>query len=167
MDGSPPAWPETERAIELAHRAVARRERTVAELRTCLESKRVGPAAIEAAVTELHAAGLLDDARYARRYAEDKRELERWGSERIGRELRRRGVAPELVDTVLANHGRQAELATALLVLEQRLPSPALDDRQRDRAWQLLVRRGYEPEIAYEAVRAHERGAGGGRRTAV
>jgi regulatory protein len=167
MEDSLPARPETERAIELAHRAVARRERTVAELRTCLERKRVGPAAIEAAVADLHAAGLLDDARYARRYAEDKRELERWGSERIGRELRRRGVAPELVETVVADHGRQAELATALLVLEQRLPSPALDDRERDRAWQLLIRRGYEPEIAYEAVRAHERRADGRRQAAV
>jgi regulatory protein len=167
MDDSLPARPETERAIELAHRAVARRERTVAELRTCLERKRVGPAAIDAAVADLHAAGLLDDARYARRYAEDKRELERWGSERIGRELRRRGVAPELVETVVADHGRQAELATALLVLEQRLPSPALDDRERDRAWHLLIRRGYEPEIAYEAVRAHERRADGPRQPAV
>ena len=167
MDGSPPARPETERAIELAYRAVGRRERTVAELRTCLESKRVGPTAIEAAVTELQAAGQLDDARYARRYAEDKRELERWGSERIGRELRRRGVAPELVATVVADHGREAELATALLVLEQRLPSSALNDRERDRAWHLLVRRGYEPEIAYEAVRAHERSASARRRAAV
>lgn len=168
MDDSPPARPETERAIELAYRAVARRERTVAELRTCLESKRVGPAAIEAAVAELQAVGLLDDASYARRYAHDKRELERWGSERIGRDLRRRGVAPELVETAVADHGREAELATALLVLEQRLSSPALnDDRERDRAWHMLVRRGYEPEIAYEAVRAHERSTSGRRGAAV
>ena len=31
-------------------------------------------------------------------------------------------------------------------------------DRERDKAWRMLVRRGYEPEIAYEAVRRHERG---------
>jgi SOS response regulatory protein OraA/RecX len=71
------------------------------------------------------------------------------------------------VETVVADHGRLAELATALLVLEQRLPSPALDDRERDRAWHLLIRRGYEPEIAYEAVRAHERRADGPRQPAV
>ena len=71
---------ENERAIELAHRAVGYRDRTVAELRTFLERKRVEPAAIEVAVAELKAAGFLDDARYAERFAEDKRELERWGT---------------------------------------------------------------------------------------
>ena len=29
------------------------------------------------------------------------------------------------------------------------------DDRARDRAWRMLVRKGYAPELAYDAVRAH------------
>ena len=69
---------ERERALQVAYRAVGHRERTVAELRTCLERKRVEPAAIEEAVSELTEAGLLDDARYAQRFADDKRTLERW-----------------------------------------------------------------------------------------
>jgi regulatory protein len=156
---------EHERALELAYRAVNYRERTVAELRTFLERKRVEPAAIDEAVAELTAAGLLDDARFARRYADDKREVERWGTERIARDLRRRGIAPDLIETVIADRSREAELRTALLVLEQRVPPPG-DDRERDRAWRLLVRRGYEPEIAYEAVRRHERAGDDERRAA-
>ena len=62
----PPSRSETERAIDLAYKAVGGRERTVAELRTALERKRVEPDAIEEAVEELTAAGFLDDARYAR-----------------------------------------------------------------------------------------------------
>jgi regulatory protein len=147
---------ERERAIQLAHRAVGRRERTVAEVRALLERKRVEPEAIEDAVAELRRAGLLDDARYAQRFAEDKRELDRWGSERIARELHRRGVAPELIEAAVADQSREAELRTALLLLEQRAPSVG-DDRERDRAWRLLVRRGYDTELAYEAVRRHER----------
>ena len=150
---------ERERAIQLGYRAVGSRERTVAELRTFLERKRVEPEAIDDAVTELTEAGFLDDARYAQRFAEDKRDLERWGSERIARELQRRGVRPELIELAIADRSREAELHTALMVLEQRLPPPA-DDRERDRAWRLLVRRGYEPEVAYEAVRRHERPSG-------
>jgi regulatory protein len=145
---------EHERAIELAYRAVGYRERTVAELRTCLERKRVGPEAIDEAVAELREAGLVDDARYAHRFAEDKRDLERWGRERIARDLHRRGVAPEIVEAALGDRSGDDELATALELLEARLPPPA-DDRERDRAWRLLVRRGYEAEIAYEAVRRH------------
>ncbi|MGH2715648.1 MAG: regulatory protein RecX [Thermoleophilaceae bacterium] len=149
----------------MGYRAVGYRDRTVAELRTFLERKRVEPDAIADAVEELTAAGLLDDARYARRFAEDKRELDRWGSERIARDLHRRGIAPDLIERAVSDRGREAELATAMLLLEQRVPPPR-DDLERDRAWRLLIRRGYEGEVAYEAVRRHERGEGGERRAA-
>jgi regulatory protein len=148
---------ERERAIQLGYRAVGSRERTVAELRTVLERKRVEPEAIDHAVRDLIEAGFLDDARYAERFAEDKHQLERWGAERIARELHRRGIPPHLIERALADRSREAELQTALLVLHQRVPPPC-DDRERDRAWRLLVRRGYEAEVAYEAVRRHERG---------
>ena len=154
-----------ERALKLAYRAVSQRERTVAELRTFLERKRLDPDVIDEAVEELSEAGLLDDARYARRFAEDKRELEQWGGERIARDLQRRGIAPELIENVVSGRTRKDELATAVLLLEQRMPPPR-DDRERDRAWRLLIRRGYEAEIAYEAVRRYERGAGGERHAA-
>jgi regulatory protein len=153
----PPRRSETERAIDLAYKAVARRERTVAELRTALERRRVEPDAIEMAVEELTASGFLDDARYAVRFAEDKRELAQWGSERIARDLTRRGVAADLIDAALCDRTRQAELGAALTLLAQRFPSPPADDRERDRAWRLLVRRGFAPELAYEAVRELER----------
>jgi regulatory protein len=153
---------ERERAIQLGYRAVGSRERTVAELRTYLERKRVEPEAIDDAVAELREAGLLDDARYAQRFAEDKRELEGWGSERIARELHRRGIRPDLIEAAIADRGREAELQTALMVLAQRV-APPRNDRDRDRAWRLLIRRGYEPELAYEAVRRHERGDDGRR----
>jgi regulatory protein len=150
---------EIERAIQLAYRAVGYRERTVAELRTFLERKRVEPCAIEEAVAELRTSGLLDDASYAQRFAQDKRDLDRWGSERIARDLHKRGIAPDLVEAAIATTSRDSELATALLLLEQRLPPPH-DDRARDRAWRLLTRRGYEPELAYEAVRRYEHSGG-------
>jgi regulatory protein len=156
-EGPPPGRSETERAIDLAYNAVSRRERTVAELRTCLERRRVEPVAIDAAVEELTAAGFLDDARYAIRFAEDKRELEQWGSERIARDLGRRGVAAELIEAALCDRSPQAELETAVLLLKRSFPVPPRDDRERDRAWRLLVRRGYAPEVAYDAIHTLER----------
>jgi regulatory protein len=85
---------ESERAIDLAYRAVARRDLTVAELRARLEQKHVPPEAIDDAVAELQETGFLDDARYARQFAEDKREINQWGTDRIAMDLRRRGIAP-------------------------------------------------------------------------
>ena len=77
----------------------------------------------------------------------------------IDRELGRRGVDPEYIAAALAGYGREEELEAAVELLGTRFPSPPSGDRERDRAWRLLVRRGYEPELAYEAVRAHGRGA--------
>jgi regulatory protein len=148
---------ENQRALDLAYRALNRRERTVVELRVYLEGKRVEPEAIEHAVREVTAAGFLDDEGYAARFAEDKRVLERWGAERIERDLVRRGVAREIVERVVQAHGRDKELDAALALLAERVRDPVPDDRTRDRAWRLLVRKGYEPELAYEAVRAHIR----------
>ena len=154
-----PARRERERAVDLALKAVARRERTVSQLRSVLERKRVEPEAIEGAVEELKASGLLDDARYAQRFADDKRALERWGAERIARDLRKRGIAPEHVERAVAGQDRKAEVDAALELLRARFPQLPVDDRERDRAWRLLIRRGYEHELAYEAVRAHSQAA--------
>ena len=152
---------EVERAVDLAWQAVGVRDRTVSELRAILERKRAEPAAIEAAVAELRQAGNLDDAGYARRFAQDKRTLERWGSERIARDLHRRGVAPEHVQAALETQSWEAELNSALELLSQRAPHAPADDRGRQRLWSLLVRRGYTPELAYEAIREHARRAHG------
>ena len=149
---------ETQRALDLAYRALDRRERTVCELRAYLEGKRVEPEAIDAAVAELERAGLLDDAGYARRFAEDKRALERWGGERIERGLSRRGVAPDVVEAAIAARDRDGELAAALELLAEKVRERPADDRTRDRAWRMLVRKGYAPELAYDAVRAHVTG---------
>lgn len=147
---------ESRRALDLAYRALSARDRTESELRAFLERRRVEPEAIETAVAEVSRAGFVDDARYARRFAEDKRDLARWGSERIERELRRRGIAAELIEAALAGQERASELELATALLGERFAGLA-GDRDRDRAWRLLVRRGFEPELAYEAVRRHER----------
>ncbi len=146
---------DDQRALDLAYKALNRRDRTVIELRGYLEGKLVEPAAIESAIAELEQGGFLDDARFAQRLTEDKRTLERWGSERIERELVRRGVPPDLIEAALAQQDREGELDSALALLAEKVREPPADDRARDRAWRMLVRKGYAPELAYDAVRAH------------
>ena len=100
---------------------------------------------------------MLDDARYAERFTEDRRTLGGWGPERIEQDLARRGIAAELVEGALATRSRDDELEAARGLLADRY-ARLDDDRARNRAWQLLVRRGFEPELAYDAVRAHAAG---------
>jgi regulatory protein len=106
--------------------------------------------------------GSLDDARLARAFTHDKRELEQWGSERIRRGLVERGIGAELIEAVLGDDGGEeggaaagqegGELDRALAVLSRRLPCAPRDRRERDRALGVLLRKGYEPEIALEAL---------------
>ena len=152
---------ELGRALELAYRALGTRDRTEHELRVFLTRKDVDHRVIEEAVTELNEAGLLDDVRYARCFTEDRRLLDQWGTERIAGDLARRGVRSDVIAAALAGIGRAEELEAALDVLARRCPEPLRTDQERDRAWRLLVRRGYEPELAYAAVRRHERGLEG------
>ena len=147
---------EEAKAVELAYRAISRRDKTVTEVRRFLEHRAVEPDHIEHALSELEEAGFLNDARFAARFAEDKRLLERWGRERIERELCRRGIPAALAEVTVEEEGRETELDAALSLLADKV-APPTDDRGRDKAWRLLVRKGYEPELAYEAVRAHER----------
>ena len=144
-----------EHARSLAWRALNRRERTVDELGGMLLRKRVEPAVADRVVTELIELGYLDDARYAERFAEDRRRLDGWGSERIARRLRELGVGREHVDAALAAHDPEDEMAAALELLRRRCPDPPATRAERDRALGILVRRGYARDIAFDALRRH------------
>ena len=143
-----------QRALDLCYRQLGRRDRTVAELRRHLASKVVEPQSIEEAVAELTRQGYLDDARYARRYAEDRRTLDDWGPERIERKLLAAGVDPEHIAAALAQRDGEGELDAAVALLRRRWRDIPSTDRERERALGLLVRKGYELELAYDAVRA-------------
>jgi regulatory protein len=140
-------------------RALAARDHTEFELRAFLDRRQVDREAIDDVVRALADERLIDDASYARRFAEDRRLLDRWGNERIARDLERRGVERELIEQALSGHGYDDQMAVAIELLDRRFPLPFAGDRERDKAWRLLVRRGYEPELAYAAVREHERAA--------
>jgi regulatory protein len=142
-----------ERARALAWRSLNRRDRTVEELGGMLLGKRVEPAVADQVVTELIELGYLDDARYAVRFAEDRRRLDGWGSERIARRLRELGVDREHIDAAVAAQDPEEELEAALELLRRRCPQPPSTRAERDRALGILVRRGYSMELAFDALR--------------
>jgi regulatory protein len=146
-------------ALDLAYRYLGHRDRTVAEVRERLSAERVEPDVVDEAVEELRHLGYLDDARYAQRFVEDRRSIDAWGAARIERRLLAVGVDAALVAAALGEHGAGEELEAALAVLRRRFAQPPAHDRERDRALGLLVRKGYELELAYDAVRAFEREA--------
>jgi regulatory protein len=142
-------------ARDVAWKALNRRERTVAELGRLLAAKRVEPSAIETVLAELHEQGYLDDASYAQRFADDRRRLDAWGAERIERKLLSLGIDRELIAAAVGEQDHAGEMEAALELLARRFPQPPQTPRERDRALGVLVRKGYDLELAYDALRRH------------
>jgi regulatory protein len=148
---------ELQPALDVAFRFLAARDRTIAEVRGRLERRGVEPALAEQVIALLAMEGYLDDARFARRFAEDRRRLDGWGAGRIEQRLVALGIDPERAAAVAAR-GHDEELEMAIGVLRRRLSPPfTSDNRSRDRALGVLLRRGFELELAHDAIRAYER----------
>lgn len=161
-----------QKALDLAYAYLNPRERTVQEVRLRLLRRGVSEEVIEEALRVLTGQGFLDDERFARLFVGDKRRLEQWGSERIRRGLLERGIDRALAEAALAEteddgdgyaaggeEEPETELERALAVLRRRFPQPPQDRRDRNRALGLLLRKGYETELALDALSAHTRGA--------
>lgn len=148
-----------ERVRQVALTYLGRRERTVAEVRRRLERAGADEADAELVIGELCEQLLLDDERYARLFVQDKRTLEGWGRERIARSLAERGIERELVTAALAEPADtpETELDRALALLSRRFPDPPRDRRDRDRALGIMLRKGYDSDVALDALAAYAR----------
>lgn len=100
----------------------------------------------EYAIERLEGYGAVDDAEYARIFAQD-RQLRGWGSIRIRVELRRRGVADELIDDALEELGSNEEAIENFII--SRAGDGLLDRRAAKKVSDALVRKGFKwDEIA-------------------
>ncbi len=150
---------ELQRALDTAYRYLSRRDRTQAEVRQRLEQSGTATAALDEAIAILIDQHVLDDERYARLFVEDKRALEQWGADRIRRTLIARGIDRELIEQALSTAEPEGagELERALDLLRSRFPSPPRDRRERDRALGVMLRKGYDSEVAIDALSAYAR----------
>lgn len=150
--GTNAAAPRKRDAFELAVAAISSRERTIAELRGWLVAREVETEELEATIERLISIGELDDERYARRYAEDKRELRGWGPERIREALTERGVERALAEQAAGGEDSEEQAERAAALLDGR-GDDLSGDPGRSRALAYLARRGYDYEVAYRAIR--------------
>lgn len=121
-----------------------------------LRERGVGEEELLDVLARLAEAGALDDERFARMFAEDKRELRGWGPDRIAEALRARGVEQAPIDAALAAEGHDATCERALAALRDG-GADVSDDAGRGRALSLLARRGFPLELSYDAIREFER----------
>ena len=149
---------ERQKAFDIAWRFLAHRDRTEAEVRQQFVKKRTDPGLVEEVVAALLEGGYVDDAAFARRFAEDRRNLDQWGSDRIERRLLELGVDRHLIREAVGE-GEHDELAAACTLLARRFPVPPETPRDCERALGFLVRKGYDLDLAHDALRRHARAA--------
>jgi regulatory protein len=142
-------------ALGRAYRYMAQRDRSIAEIRRHLTRLDIADALIDACVDELCHLGYLNDARFAERFSADRRTLDGWGNKRICTRLRALGVPEDLCEEA-AGRDPDGELDAALAELHRRVRQAPTGPRERQKALGMLVRRGFELELAHDAVRRFE-----------
>ncbi len=147
-----------DRPVSLRSRALgllARREHSRHELEV-----KLAPLADTAELTRLldglEADGWLSDARVVEQAVEGRRRL---GSRRIVGDLRRKGVAQDLIDAALPKI-RQHELASARDVWRRkfgrRFGGPPPDAAERARQMRFLLARGFSMDVAARVLRGED-----------
>jgi len=123
---------------------LARRDFTSQELRAKLDAKGFATAATAAVIADLIRAGLLNDERYAQNYVAYHAGRGQ-GPVRIAAELRRRGLATDLIDGALAGGPDWGALARKVRRAKFG-PQPPASWAQRARQARFLQYRGFSAD---------------------
>jgi regulatory protein len=135
------------------------RARSVAEVRRRLTSAGYRPHLVEGAVERLTDLGILDDQAFARAWIESRDRARPRGERALRRELALKGVDRTISDDVLEERreagegvGVDLEAARHLLARNSRSLARVADPRvRRQRAYALLARNGFDPDVCREA----------------
>ncbi|GMA20130.1 recombination regulator RecX [Arsenicicoccus piscis] len=148
-----PQAEEVARAIVL--KALADSAKSRSQLRALLRRRGCADEVAEYVLDRLGDVGLVDDSAYAQ--AAIRSGIERKGLARAGlaHDLRRRGVASEVVDEVLDEVDPAMERRTARRLVDKKLRTMhGLGvDVQTRRLAGMLARKGYPSSLAYEVIR--------------
>jgi regulatory protein len=152
--------------LEAAIRFLEARSRSIAEVRRRLTSAGYRANLVDSAIARLIELGVLDDDAFARAWVGSRDRARPRGERALRDELRQKGIAGPVIEVVLgerraggpdhpdddpARSGSTPDSAAAerLLARHARTLARVADPRQRrQRAYGLLARNGFDPEIA-------------------
>jgi len=140
-------------AMGKAGRILARRAHSEQELRDKLGT-RLNDAVGDVVVARLQQLGLVDDAAFARQWVEER--AARKGRGVLAAELEAKGIDTEVIEGILSRFPEEHEEARARELAVKHLDKVAGKPLPRQAAsiLQMLLRRGFEPELAEAATQA-------------
>lgn len=123
-----------------ALRYVALRPRSVWEMQFYLERKQASPALIEQITNKLMSIELLDDAKFARMFVNDRRLLRPTSRRKLILELRKKHVPTDLIEQAVGSEVEDEQAALQALIESKRHQAKYQDDLK---LMQFLARQGF------------------------
>jgi regulatory protein len=139
--------------LEAALRFLEARARSEAEVRRRLTSAGYRSDLVDGAVVRLAELGILDDEAFARAWVESRDRARPRGERALRRELSLKGIDRDVQDEVLDDRRDEdadvdLEAARRLLARNARSLDRVADPRaRRQRAYALLARNGFDPDV--------------------
>jgi len=148
---------DPEFVLAAALRFLEVRQRSVAEIRRRLAQAGYRSSLIEGALGRLLELGMLDDASFAKAWVESRDRARPRGERALRRELQIKGIDRTIVDGSMAARRPEPggaddpDLAAAEVLMRRHMSALvriADPRKRRQRAYALLARNGFDPEIA-------------------
>jgi regulatory protein len=137
--------PSPDQWLQLAVRALARSDRTTAQIERLLEAKGASPSQVHAAVRRLTSLSYLDDKAFAARWAERRLARMPMGRARLQEELLATGCPEHIVQATLrAAYRKVSERDLALQVVA--MAGRPTSVQTRGRLARLLNQRGFDED---------------------
>jgi len=149
-----------EEMYEYAVGALARRMRTVAELKRLMRARVEDPESeyaetlVELIIRRLKDQGYLNDSQYAAYYSSMRRDNQKFGRARVITELKTRGVHGSVIDTAIeaAYDGVSEEKQAREYLRKKRLEKPK-DQKQVARIFRQMVRAGFRTKTIFTILK--------------
>lgn len=145
---------------EYAVGALARRMRTVAELKRMMRARledaelEYGQTLVELVVRRLKDQGYLNDSQYAASYSSLRRDNQRYGRMRVITDLKAKGVHKEIIDqTVDATFDGVNEENQARQYLRKKRIEKPKDQKQAARIFRQLARAGFRTKTIFSILK--------------
>ena len=133
--------------------ALARREHTRLELLRKLSAHSEDLEQINQLLDDLQTRGWLSDARYAEQRAHARQS--RYGSRKIGYELREQGVSETLIAETLSSL-KTTEVERARSIWQKKFAAPATTPKERNQQMRFLQSRGFDLDVIYRVINQSE-----------
>ena len=144
---------------EYAVGALARRMRTVAELKRLLRQRveaetELGQTLVELIIRRLKDQGYLNDAKYAAAYSAFRRDNEKFGKRRVIIDLKVKGVHGDLLDNAVASAYEDVdeEKQAREYLRRKRLKKPS-NQKEAARIFRQLVRAGFGSKTIFTILK--------------